>query len=232
MSMLRFMLFGIALYMIACDTDNSSSRKQRTVQRDTVSTKVPESFDLQVKKYEDPKRQNWQDPKFVIEALGDLNDKTIADIGSGTGYFTFQLAVPARKVVAIDIEQRFLNYIEDRKTEMYDRNLAGKIETRLSKPEDPLLQPEEVDIVLVVNTVGFITDRPNYLSKIHSGLTTNGRIIIVDYREGSMPVGPREDLKVDKETITNELKSAGFIIEDIDTSSLQYQYLIKGRKSR
>lgn len=231
MGMLRFIVFGIALLLIACGPDGSNKRNKRSVKRDPVSSGAPESFDLQVKKYEDPKRQNWQDPKFVIDALGDLNDKAIADIGSGTGYFTFQMAVPARKVIAIDIEQRFLNYIEDRKTEMYDRNLAGKIETRLTKPEDPLLQQEEVDIVLVVNTIGFISERGNYLKKIHSGLTTNGRIVIVDYRLGNIPVGPREDLKVDKDLIIGELMTAGFVIDDIDTTSLQYQYLIKARKS-
>ena len=67
--------------------------------------------------------------------------------------------MPAKKVIAIDIEQRFLNYIEDRKTEMYDKNLAAKIETRLTKPNDPMLVAEEVDIILVVNTISFIDNR-------------------------------------------------------------------------
>ena len=96
---------------MACGSDQSGVKKTRAVEPDTINPPVEESFDLQVKKYEDPRRQNWQDPKFVIEALGNLENKSIADIGSGTGYFTFQLAVPAKKVIAIDIEQRFLNYI-------------------------------------------------------------------------------------------------------------------------
>lgn len=226
----RLIIISITVLVLACGPERTEKSQVRNVPQDSLSQPVRESFDLQVKKYEDPKRQNWQDPKFVIQALGDLNNKAIADIGSGTGYFTFQMAVPARKVIAIDIEQRFLNYIEDRKTEMYDRNLAGKIETRLTKPDDPMLQEGEVDIVLMVNTIGFINNRDNYLSRIYKGLTANGTMVIVDYRRGDMPVGPSEDLKVDKETIADELKRVGFVIENLDTSSLQYQYLIKSRK--
>jgi ubiquinone/menaquinone biosynthesis C-methylase UbiE len=199
--------------------------------QDTVRQRGPESFDLQVRKYEDPKRQTWQDPKFVIEALGDINGKNIADIGSGTGYFTFQMAVPANKVIAIDIEQRFLNYIEDRKTEMYDRALAKKIETRLTTANTASLKANEVDIVLMVNTIGYITDRTTYLKDLINGIVPGGRIVIIDYKLGKMPVGPEDNLKVGQKEVAAALKVAGFSIQSIDTESLQYQYLIKAVKS-
>ena len=230
MSMHRLSIIGLALLLLACGNDQKRIKNQRLAQADTVVGPGKESFDLQVKKYEDPKRQNWQDPQFVIEALGDLQNKTIADVGSGTGYFTFQMAVPAKKVIAIDIEQRFLNYIEDRKTEMYDKNLAAKIETRLTKPDDPMLASGEVDIILVVNTISFIANRENYLMKLSNGLTRGGMVVIVDYELGEMPVGPAEQFKVDQSRVSRELRAAGFSIESIDTASLQYQYLIKARK--
>jgi 2-polyprenyl-3-methyl-5-hydroxy-6-metoxy-1,4-benzoquinol methylase len=226
----RVPIIGLVLLLLACSNDQKRIKNQRLAQADTIALPGDESFDLQVKKYEDPKRQNWQDPQFVIEALGDLQNKTIADVGSGTGYFTFQMAVPAKKVIAIDIEQRFLNYIEDRKTEMYDKNLAAKIETRLTEPDDPKLADGEVDIILVVNTISFIADRENYLTKLSNGLTSGGMVVIVDYELGEMPVGPAEQFKVDQSRVSKELRAAGFSIENIDTASLQYQYLIKARK--
>lgn len=230
MGMLRFFLFGLLILSLACTNNQNKARKLRTLEADTTAKPTRESFDLQVKKYEDPKRQNWQDPKFVIEALGDMQDKTIADIGSGTGYFTFQLAVPAKKVIAIDIEQRFLNYIEDRKTEMYDKDLAAKIETRLTRPDDPLLKESEVDLALIVNTISFIDNRENYLRKLRYGLAAGGKLVIVDYEPGDIPVGPGDELKVDQAVVVSELKAAGFLVEKVDTSSLQYQFLIIARK--
>ena len=228
--MLRY-VFIIIVFLAACKSDNDQSQELMMSAVDTTKTATRESFDLQVRKYEDPKRQTWQDPKFVIEALGDLNGLTIADIGSGTGYFTFQMAVPAKKVIAIDIEQRFLNYIEDRKSEMYDRQLAKKIETRLTSPTNPSLLINEVDVVLMVNTIGYIENRDQYLNILSRGINNNGRLVIVDYKIGKMPVGPDEQSKVSEADIKLALENAGFILDKIDNQSLQYQYLIKAHKA-
>ena len=224
--------FGIAIILLvaACNSKNQQSHEHSTVTVDTIKVELRESFDLQVRKYEDPKRQTWQDPKLVIEALGDINGLTIVDIGAGTGYFTFQMAVPAKKVIAIDIEQRFLNYIEDRKSEMYDRQLAKKIETRLTTPNTPSLFVQEVDIVLMVNTIAYIKDRSQYLKILKKGMKNNGRLIIVDYKTGKMPVGPNDMLKVSEADIKLALLNAGFIIDKVDNQSLQYQYLIKAHR--
>lgn len=226
LDMTRLVVFVLIL-VIGCKSDNRMSEVQQEPASDTIMVDNHEPFDLQVRKYEDPKRQTWQDPKFVIDALGDLNNLVIADLGAGTGYFTFQMAVPAKKVIAIDIEQRFLNYIEDRKSEMYDRQLAGKIETRLTTPNNPSLTESEVDVVLMVNTIAYINNRDEYLNVLRSGMKEGGRIIIVDYKPGKMPVGPHESFKISEEEIVNSLRGAGFIIENIDNESLQYQYLIK-----
>jgi ubiquinone/menaquinone biosynthesis C-methylase UbiE len=228
--MLRFAIL-IILFFAACTSKNDQSDDRTVVTADTIKAAPRESFDLQVRKYEDPKRQTWQDPKFVIEALGDLNGLIIADIGSGTGYFTFQMAVPAKKVIAIDIEQRFLNYIEDRKSEMYDRELAEKIETRLTTPTNPSLVLNEVDVVLMVNTIGYIKSRNQYLNILRKGISSNGRLIIVDYKIGKMPVGPDEQSKVSEADIILALENAGFILDKVDNQSLQYQYLIKAHKA-
>ena len=228
--MVRFVIV-IFLFLAACTSQNNQVEDRKAVSTDTTVAPPRESFDLQVRKYEDPKRQTWQDPKFVIEALGDLNGLVIADIGSGTGYFTFQMAVPAKKVIAIDIEQRFLNYIEDRKSEMYDRQLAEKIETRLTTPTKPSLLVNEVDVVLMVNTIGYIKDRDQYLNILRKGISNDGRLIIVDYKIGKMPVGPDEQSKVSEADITLALEKAGFILDNVDNRSLQYQYLIQAHKA-
>ena len=230
MGMVRFVIV-IFLFLAACTSQNNEVEDRKAISIDTTEAAPRESFDLQVRKYEDPKRQTWQDPKFVIEALGDLNGLVIADIGSGTGYFTFQMAVPAKKVIAIDIEQRFLNYIEDRKSEMYDRQLAEKIETRLTTPTKPSLLINEVDVVLMVNTIGYINDRDQYLNILRKGISIDGRLIIVDYKIGKMPVGPDEQSKVSEADISLALEKAGFILDNVDNRSLQYQYLIQAHKA-
>lgn len=74
-----------------------------------------QDFEELVKAFEDPARDEWQKMPIIFAALGDLQGQVVADIGAGTGYFTFPIADRCEKVIAIDIDQRFLDYIEKRK---------------------------------------------------------------------------------------------------------------------
>ena len=231
--MRNFVFIGsLLLFLAGCNGDSSETQRLNgPLASESEPEKTEEPFDLKVKKYEDPTRQSWQDPKFVLDELGDLNGKTVADIGSGTGYFTFQLASMADKVIAIDIEPRFLNYIEDRKFELSNTRVADKIETRLIEPNQPSLKESEVDVVLIVNSIAYIENRVDYLKKVYYGVKPGGRVVIVDYKLGELPVGPDDNLKVGINQLKKELQSAGFRISRTDISSLQYQYMITSIKS-
>jgi len=200
------------------------------IDQSTASNNEVENVDLILKQYDSPTRDYWQNPDLVVDKMGNLDGKVVADIGVGTGYFTFRLAPDAEKIIAIDVENRFLEYIEDRKFELGDNSITRKIETRLCKADDPMLKHEEVDLVLLVNTYHFIDDRLDYLVKIHKGIKPLGEVILVDFKLGEMPVGPSESVKIKKELAIAELKNAGFEIVEIDTSGLQFQYIIKAKK--
>lgn len=186
------------------------------------------NFDTLVKKYEDPQRVNWQNPDLVLNKLGDLNGKTVADLGSGSGYFTFRMAQTAKKVIAIDIDQRFLDYIEERKQEI-STEIAQRIITRLTVEDDPSLDRNEVDIVLVVNTFHYIANRSEYFSKVKNSLKNNGFLVIVDFKNSDMPIAPPNELIVGPETAFMELREAGFGEFTIDEKSLEYQFILIAR---
>jgi SAM-dependent methyltransferase len=182
-------------------------------------------FEVLVNEYEDPDRGDWQNPQLVVNTMGDLSDKVVADIGAGTGYFTFRLARHARKVIAIDIDERFLQYIDERKYDGGDGRLAP-IETRLSEKDDPKLEDGEADIILLVNTWCFIPDRLGYLTKLRKGLASDGRIVIVDFPPGEEAIGPPMALRLSVEQVQRELEQGGFRVVGMDTQSLEFQYII------
>lgn len=183
-------------------------------------------FESLARNFEDPGREKWQKPGEVIARLGDLSGKIVADIGAGTGYFSFPLAEKAKKVIAIDIDQRFLEYIDQK-----NRRLPAPlpIETRLATESDPRLQPGEANIAILVNTYHHIENRPEYFSGVRQLLAEEGAVVIVDFFKKELPVGPPIRLKLAPETVAEELKRAGFREIRIDRETLEYQYIIIAR---
>ena len=120
--------------------------------RDANSFMNSRPFEDLVNTFESPERAEWQKPDEVIKFLGDLHDKTVMDIGSGSGYFSSRLIKAGAKVICADIDERFLNYIGERVEKEEWPN--DKIELRHVKDDSPLLKEKEVDGVLIVNTGG------------------------------------------------------------------------------
>ena len=179
-----------------------------------------------VARFEDPARAQWQKRDEVIASLGPLDGKTVADIGAGTGYFAFPLAKKAAKVIAIDMDQRFLDYIEGRKQA---EKTGGNIETRLTAPDWPSLKPGEADIVLIVDTFHHIENRIEYLKKLKGVLGKAGLLVIIDFKKEKSPPGPPIELRLAPEQVESELKAAGFAVVSTDRDLLPYQYIIKAK---
>ena len=179
-----------------------------------------------VARFEDPARAQWQKPGEVIASLGPLDGKTVADIGAGTGYFAFPLAKKAAKVIAIDIDHRFLDYVEQRKQA---EKTGSNIETRLTAPNASGLKPGEADVVLIVDTFHHIENRIEYLKKLKGLLGKGGLLVIVDFKKQKPPPGPAIELRLEPEQVGSELKSAGFAVVNTDRDLLPYQYIIKAK---
>jgi SAM-dependent methyltransferase len=215
---------------ISCKERKKESYKDLFT-KDSLAMQLPESsraestdIGFELNTDYDINRGTWQNPELVIRKFGDLSGKIIADIGSGTGYFTIPISRLASKVIAIDIEQRYLDYIEDRKLELPIAQ-ADRIETRMTVENEPNLHTDEVDAVLMVNVFYYLNNRINYMEIVRDALRKNGMLVLVDFKPGDLPVGPADD-KVPAEEVINMLQSAGFVNVAVDDESLQYQYII------
>lgn len=173
-------------------------------------------------------RMAWQKPELLIETLGDLNGKKVADIGAGTGYFTFRLVRKGAKVIAIDVEKDILHLIDVFRVNM-DSIYQANIETRLVPFDNPMLADQEVDVALIINTIGYIGNRKEYFTKVKAGLSEEGVLMIVDFKASEdLPesIAPNEQNLVSYQTLHNELQEVGFNLIRVNESMLNYQYII------
>ncbi|TKG94011.1 methyltransferase domain-containing protein [Puteibacter caeruleilacunae] len=182
-----------------------------------------------IKYLDAPDRDNWQKPQEILGKIGDVKDKTIMDLGAGTGYFAFKLAMLGANVIAADVEQGFLDILHNRKRKLGIKN--GCFEIRKVEFDDPKLKKNEVDAVLIVDTYHHIENTLNYFSKVFNGIVPNGKLIIVDSKKDStIDDGPSYEMKVAEETVIEELKKVGFNDFKVTNDLLAEQYVIEAFK--
>lgn len=230
----------IPMVFSACLQEAQPNQERPSLYREqpTTATTVSEpmlpktgdgNFESLVADFESNDRVIWQKPDMVISLLGDLEGKTVADIGAGTGYFTFRLVPKAKKVIGIDIDQRFIQFMDSVKVRLPNA-YRDRFESRLARPDDPLLKPSEADAVVIVNTYGYIDDRVKYLQTLIKGMSPGARLLIIDFKKNNIPIGPPDASKVALNQVEKELATAGFVVEKIDKIALDYQYIVLAKK--
>lgn len=202
----------------------------------TLQTEVPSpgeesTFEERVAAYESKDRVFWQKPDLVINLLGDLSEKTVADIGAGSGYFARRLAYKAKHIIAIDIDKKFIDFMDSIKLVELPPDIQARFETRLATPEDSKLRNGEADVVLLVNTYIYIPNRVEYLSRLRQGVKPGGMIVIVDFKKKRMPLeNPPDEIRLPLHQVENELEEAGYHWLASDDTSLDYQYIVIGER--
>lgn len=224
---LNFLIVLVTMLFCACGHDGTPEEASETPE-DTSATEetVSKGFDELASDYYDiQSRVIWQKPEIVLNLLGNLKGRTIADIGTGTGFFAFRIANAGAKVIAIDIDPRAIEWVEAEKRH-YPAEVQILLETRLAAPENPNLKSEEVDVVLMVNTYIYLENRVAYFRNLRKGLKKDGRVIIIDFKEHETPIGPKVEERIAQSQVHSELIQAGYTVTSADDKSLEYQYII------
>lgn len=209
-----------------CLLDNKPAVSHDNNNSDTLDISVQPSGE------EHGNRHLWQKPGIVIEKLGDISDKVIADIGAGLGYFSFRLTPLAQKVIAIDVDPQMLQFIESNKT-TYIKSDLDKLECRLAQPDNPNLSENEVDIVLIINTIAYLPDIKTYLKELKKSLKPDGLIMIVDYKMKKIPIdAPPRDQRIYLDQLEIWLEDSGYTLLESDDTSLEFQYIIKAKNNK
>ena len=171
---------------------------------------------VRVKRYlaalERDSRDAMQHPDRIMATLAFEPGDVVADVGAGSGYFTVRVAraVGATgKVIATDIRQEMLDYIQAR---VAKQGLAN-VQLLKVEPTDPGLPAGSVDTVLMVDVIHYVKDRAGYARKVRGALAPGGRLVVIDFRydpEATREFAPPLEQQVPRETLDREMAEAGF----------------------
>jgi len=133
-------------------------------------------------------RNREENTTMAINKIDVPPSAVIADIGAGTGYYSFKLAlkVPAGKVYAVDIQDEMIAYLRKRKKELKD----SIVEVVKSTTRSPNLPDNSVDLAILVDVYHELEFPQEMLQAIKKTLKPGGKILLIEYRgeDPSIPI--------------------------------------------
>ncbi len=176
---------------------------------------------------ERPDRALWQKPDAVVDALALVGSETVVDVGAGSGYFSFRFAkaLPSGKVVAADTEAEMVRHLHHRALTAGVKNLEAKLIT----PSDPGVT-NLTDWVFICDVLHHVEDRPAWLDKLSQALKPGARMALIEFKEGKLPQGPPESVKLTRAELIRLVSQAGLVLEAEHAELLPYQVFLVFKK--
>lgn len=153
-------------------------------------------------------REDEEAPSKAIAALELAPNAVIADIGAGSGYYSFRIApkVPLGRVVAVDIQPEMLDFLKKRSAELGIANVAPHLGTISSVD----LPAKSLDAALMVDAYHEFSEPAEMLGSLYQSLKPGGRIFLLEYRAEDPNVPIKRLHKMTEAQARLEFEDAGF----------------------
>jgi arsenite methyltransferase len=211
----KFAFLAVGIMLAAQDAVRRDQHEMHRLHKD------PQAY---IAMLEDPKRDSYQKPQEVLMALGLKEGESVADIGAGSGYFSFRFAGQVGntgRVYAVDISPDMILYMNRRVRDLGLKNVV----TVLSSPDDPLLLDASIDRFFICDTWHHVENQAKYLGLIKNMLKPGGQLVMIDFHKKELPVGPRLEMKIAREDLVRQMETHGFQLLKEHTF-LPYQYFL------
>lgn len=153
------------------------------------------------------RREGEEQPQKVINDLNLKSTDVVADIGAGTGYFSFRIAprVPKGKVLAVDVQPEMIETLTTLKTKKHLSN----VEPILSSATDVNLPAESVDVALMVDAYHEFEYPKEVMTSIVKALKPKGRAVLVEYRAENPLILIKGLHKMTQTQVQKEMEAVG-----------------------
>lgn len=201
-------LLAAALLSLALCACRSSGAASADTARNNRDRHGPANVSEYIAGLESNDRIRDLDPDKVLAKLALFPEAVVADVGCGPGVFAlrFARACPRGVVFAVDVEPRQLDALRE-------QLLAGGFENVvpvLASYSTPHLPTASCDLIFIADTYHHIDDRVAYMRRLARALRSGGRLAVLEYKPGPLPVGPPPEKKLAAGEMQRELSEAGW----------------------
>lgn len=153
-------------------------------------------------------RQKEENTNLAVSKFPVTASSSVADIGAGSGYYTFRVApkVPAGKVYAVEIQDEMIRMLEDRKKELANTNVTIVKGDSVS----PNLPENSIDLAFMVDVYHELLYPKEMLQHIRKSLKKDGRLLLMEYKAEDPSIAIKECHKMSVAQVQKELRANGF----------------------
>ena len=216
---------AFCIFFSGCKSQQNNIQKQLT--KDTIYTYGQSSADGIGKFYkgreisfvmgamgsdwlERDTRNIEENTNAAVAAIEVAPNSVIADIGAGTGYYSFLLAkkVPNGKVYAVDIQNEMIEMLKTKKQQLKD----SVVEVIKSTIQSPNLPDNSIDLAIMVDVYHELEYPQEMLQALKKALKPDGKILLIEYRgeDPSVPIKPLHKTTVAQ--LKKEMGANGFTL--------------------
>lgn len=153
-------------------------------------------------------RTQEENTNLAIAKLPLNKNSIVADIGAGSGFYTYRMAskVPNGKVYAIEIQDDAIAYLQKKNKELNVSNV-----TVVKGAEQNLnLSPASLDLAIMVDVYHELLYPMEYLQSIKQALKPGGKLLLLEYKAEEPGVEIKKEHKMSVAQVKKELKANGF----------------------
>lgn len=173
-------------------------------------------------------RQKEENTQLAIEKMLLKPHSIVADIGAGTGYYSFKIAqqTPLGKVYAVEIQDAMIQYLQQKKLDVQD----SIVEIVKSSNQSVNLPDTSIDLALMVDVYHELAFPAEILQSIRKALKPSGLLLLIEYRaeDPSIPIKPLHKTSIVQ--LNKELKANGFSLY-YDGEFLPIQHFLMYKKN-
>ncbi len=174
-------------------------------------------------------RQQEEDADAAIAALPLQPSSTVADVGAGSGYYSFRIAgrVPQGKVYAVEVQEEFIAMLNNR----IRQEKAPNVSVIKGSEQSPNLPDSSVDLAMMVDVYHELAYPREMLQALHKALRHDGRLLLLEYRAEDPSVPIKELHKLSVAQAKRELEANGFVLDQKkDFLPIQHYLLFRKKK--